>query len=163
MSSRTAALRVRRAEPGDREFVIQLAARLGQTRAAWRDYDEVVAGTQRQLAAAFDFTPVTAAIFIAVTPEDTPIGFAYVVTHADFFTGEAHGHLSEIAAIADGSGAGTALMTACEAWSSDHGYRYLSLNVNDANVDARNFYHRRSYVPEYRHLVKRLRPPEPTG
>jgi GNAT superfamily N-acetyltransferase len=84
------------------------------------------------------------------------VGFAYVVTHTDFFTGEPHGHVSEIAVVADGSGAGGVLIEAAEQWSRERGFRYLSLNVNDANEHARRFYERRAFLPEYRHLVKLL-------
>ncbi len=155
-SGETAELRVRPATPEDAPFVIALAARFGATRAAWREHEEVVIGTARQLAAAFDAASDGSALLIAVGPAGERVGFAYVVTHEDFFTGEPHGHISEIATAADGTGAGSALMRACEAWSRRRGFRYLSLNVNDANEPARRFYARRAFVPEYRHLVKLL-------
>jgi GNAT superfamily N-acetyltransferase len=151
-----AQLRVRPATPDDAPFVIALAARFGATRAAWRDHEEVVSGTARQLAAAFAAACDANPILIAVGAAGERVGFAYLVTHHDFFTGEAHGHISEIATVADGSGAGRALVEACEAWSRERGFRYLSLNVNDANEPARRFYARRAFVPEYRHLVKLL-------
>jgi len=154
---RLADVRVRTADANDTAFVIGLAGRFGETRAAWRSYDEVTTGTQRALAAAFASRPQTEAIFIAVNAAGDRLGFAYVVTHEDFFTTEKHGHLSEIATIADGSGAGPALMEACEAWARDRGFRYLSLNVNDTNERAHAFYLRRDYQPEYRHLAKILR------
>ncbi len=147
---------VRPAQASDRRFVVGLATRFGPTRAAWRALDEVVRGTQRQLAKAFDDPCAADVILIALDSSDVPLGFAYVVTHRDFFTGETHGHISEIATVADGSGAGRALMDASETWSRERGFRYLSLNVNDTNDAARQFYERRDYVPEYRHLVKLL-------
>jgi GNAT superfamily N-acetyltransferase len=148
--------RVRAAQSSDRNFVVGLATRFGPTRAAWREFDEVVRGTQRQLAKAFDDPGAADVILIAVDSSDEPLGFAFVVTQRDFFTGENHGHISEIATVADGSGAGRALMDASEAWTRERGFRYLSLNVNDTNEAARRFYERRDYVPEYRHLVKLL-------
>jgi len=151
-----AALGVRKATALDAPFVIGLAARFGPTRAAWRDFDEVVEGTQRQLAAAFAAARDTDAILVAVNAAGERCGFVYLVTHPDFFTGEMHGHISEIATVSDESGAGSVLMTAAEAWSRERGFRYLSLNVNDANEPARRFYEHRRYVPEYRHLVKLL-------
>jgi GNAT superfamily N-acetyltransferase len=148
--------RVRLATEEDIAFVLGLATRFGTTRAQWRTFDEVVRGTQRQLTAAFAAARDTEAILIAVRSAGERSGFAYVVTHHDFFTGEEHGHLSEIATIADNSGAGSALLSAAEAWSRDRGLRYLSLNVNDSNAHALAFYERRAYVPEYRHFVKLL-------
>src|SRR6185312_10622833 len=114
-------------------------------------------GTQRALGAAFDDVSDDEVMFIAHDAAGVRLGFAYVVTHHDFFTGEAHAHLSEIATVADGSGAAPALMDAAEAWARDRGYRYLSLNVNDTNERAHAFYLRRDYQPEYRHLAKLLR------
>lgn len=148
-------MRVARAD--DEPFVAGLAGRFGDTRAAWRTYDEVVRGTERALHAAFAERREDEEIFIAGTAGGERIGFSYVVTHHDFFTGEAHGHISEIATVRDGSGAGTALMEACEVWARERGYRYLSLNVNDTNSGAHALYERRDYQPEYRHLAKLLR------
>ncbi len=148
--------RIRPATPDDAPFVTALAARFGATRAAWREHDEVVSGTARQLVAAFEAACDANPILIAVGTAGERVGFAYLVTHHDFFTGEPHGHISEIATVADGSGAGSALVEACEAWSRARGFRYLSLNVNDANELARRFYARREFVAEYRHLVKLL-------
>jgi ribosomal protein S18 acetylase RimI-like enzyme len=150
------ALRVRPAAAGDADFVIELAERFGPARAAWRSAAEVVDGTRRQLRAAFDERRPGDAVFVATDAGGERLGFAYVVTHHDFFTGEAHGHVSEIATAADGRGAGSALMEAAEAWSRERGFRYLSLNVNDANDRARRFYEQRTYIAEYRHLVKLL-------
>jgi GNAT superfamily N-acetyltransferase len=148
---------VRRATDGDRAFVVGLAARFGDTRAAWRTHAEVTNGTVRELGAAFDRDANDTAFFIAYRDDDPePLGFAFVVTEADFFTREPHGHLSEIATTGDGSGAASALMAACEAWSRERGFRYLSLNVNDTNEHAHAIYRRRDYIPEYRHLVKLL-------
>ena len=138
-------------------FVIGLARRFGDTRAQWRRYDEVVSGTERALRKAFHEPNGADAVFIAESGTGERLGFAYVVTHHDFFTGEEHGHVSEIATVADGSGAGSALLAAAERWARGRGFRYLSLNVNDTNESAHAFYLRRDYQPEYRHLAKVLR------
>ena len=147
---------VRAAVPSDRAFVLDLAERFGPTRAAWRGYAEVVDGTRAVLAAALDARREGEAVLIAVRGADEAVGCVYLITQRDFFTGEPHGHISEIATSADGGGAGRSLMDAAESWSRERGFRYLSLNVNDANEKARRFYERRAYEPEYRHLVKLL-------
>jgi ribosomal protein S18 acetylase RimI-like enzyme len=149
--------RVRAATLLDEPFVLSLAERFGETRARWRGSAEVVEGTRRQLAAAFAAGPRDDhALLIAIGSGGDRVGFVFLVTHEDFFTGERHGHISEIATVADGRGAGGALVAASERWSRERGYRYLSLNVNDTNESARRFYERRAFVPEYRHIVKLL-------
>ncbi|GAC1426558.1 MAG: hypothetical protein NVSMB64_32870 [Candidatus Velthaea sp.] len=147
---------VRTAIDDDMMFVIGLARRFGETRATWRQLDEVVNGTERALRKAFHEPRDADVVFIAENRNGERLGFAYVVTHHDFFTGEEHGHVSEIATVTDGSGAGSVLMDAAEAWSRRRGFRYLSLNVNDTNDQAHQFYSRRDYRPEYRHLAKML-------
>lgn len=149
-------IRIRFADMSDEAFVLDLADRFGPTRAAWREHEEVVCGTRRHLTNALRSPCADDAVLIAIGADGVALGFAYVVTQTDFFTGEPHGHLSELAAVADGSGAGSGLLEACERWSRERGHRYLSLNVNDTNENARRFYERRAYVPEYRHLVKIL-------
>jgi len=150
-----APLIIRVATDDDMMFVIGLARRFGDTRAPWRARDEVVNGTERALRGAFHQPDDTALVYIAQRGEQR-LGFAYVVSHHDFFTGEEHGHISEIATVHDGSGAASALMDAAERWAKQRGFRYLSLNVNDVNESAHAFYTRRDYVPEYRHLAKLL-------
>lgn len=104
------AVRVRPAAADDVEFVIGLADRFGPARAVWRGYAEVVDGTRRQLRAAFDECREGDALLVATDGAGERLGFAHIVTQHDFFTGEARGHLSEIATRADGRGAGTALV-----------------------------------------------------
>ncbi len=140
----------------DRAFILELARRFGEARAAWRTNDEVVLGTKRQLGAALDAMREIDAMLVAVDERGDRLGFAFVVTHDDFFTGERHAHLSELAVASDGSGAGSALIAAAQVWSRERGYRYLSLNVNDANVRAQRFYESHAFIPEYRHLIKLL-------
>lgn len=150
----SSAVTVRPASSEDKRFVLSLAHRFAQTRAAWRAFEEVESGTVRALTLAFESPATDATLFIACDGGGERIGFAYAITEIDFFTSEPHGHLSEIATVADGSGAAAALMEAAERWSQARGHRYLSLNVNDENPAAHAIYTRRDYVPEYRHLVK---------
>ena len=151
------ALSIRTATDDDMMFVIGLARRFGETRATWRQLDEVVSGTERALRKAFHKPSDADVVFIAEDAAGTRHGFAYVVTHHDFFTGEEHGHISEIATVSDGTGAGSLLMDSAELWSRKRGFRYLSLNVNDVNDRAHQLYSSRDYQPEYRHLAKLLR------
>jgi ribosomal protein S18 acetylase RimI-like enzyme len=77
-------------------------------------------------------------------------------TEIDFFTGAPHAHISEIAVVRDGLGAGRALISAAEDWASARGSRYVSLHVTAKNARARTLYERLGYELEHSRLTKVL-------
>jgi GNAT superfamily N-acetyltransferase len=83
-------------------------------------------------------------------------GFVYAVAERDFFTGEPYLHVSEIATVRSGGGAGAALMGAAETRARERGYRFVTLNVVDENAAARRFYERHGYAIGHHHFVKRF-------
>jgi ribosomal protein S18 acetylase RimI-like enzyme len=147
---------IRPAKPDDEAFVLSLAARFAETRPEWRTADEVEAGTVRALSRVLRTPPADDALFVA-EENGEPVGFVYVYAEPDFFTGEAHAHISEIAVSSEGTGAGRALMAAAEAWARGRGHRYVSLHVNARNERATAFYDRLGYDLEWSRLNKRLR------
>jgi ribosomal protein S18 acetylase RimI-like enzyme len=152
-----ATIRVRPASPADAAFVLGLAPRFAETRAPWRTEDEVVTGTVSALGRALAAPRDDEAVFVAEDGGGAPLGFVYVTGATDFFTSEAVAHVSEIAVARDGTGAGTALMRAAEAWALARGARYVSLHVNARNGGARAFYETLGYDLEWQRLNKRLR------
>ena len=99
-----------------------------------------------------------ATVLVAEGHEAEPLGFVHLHSAIDFFTGERHGHVSDIVvtAEAEGGGVGQALMAAAEAWARSLGYRLLSLHVFEANARARAFYERLGYRPDIVKLIKAL-------
>jgi GNAT superfamily N-acetyltransferase len=99
-----------------------------------------------------------AAIFVAEESDGTPLGFIHVHTARDFFTGEEHGHVSDVVTASgeEGRGIGRALMAAGEEWSRGRGHRLLTLNVFAANSRARALYERIGYEPDTTKMVKVL-------
>jgi ribosomal protein S18 acetylase RimI-like enzyme len=147
---------VREGDDADRDFVLDLAVRFAETRPHWRSEEEIRRGTERALERAFDAPRGDEVIFIAVDATGERAGFVYLVTHIDFFTGEEHAHVSEIAVMHDGRGAGRALMKRAEEWSRERGSRYVSLHVNANNGRGRSFYVELGYDEEYTRMVKLL-------
>jgi GNAT superfamily N-acetyltransferase len=99
-----------------------------------------------------------AVVFVAVSVAGEPLGFIHLHGASDFFTGEPHGHVSDIvvASAAEGRGVGQALMAAAEDWARQLGYRLLSLHVFAGNTRARSFYERLGYGPDIVKLIKPL-------
>ena len=147
---------VRPASPDDEAFVLSLAARFAETRPEWRTASEVEAGTARALSHVLRTPSADDGVFVA-EQNGEPVGFVYVYAEPDFFTGEAHAHISEIAVAADGTGAGQALIAKAEAWARGRGHRYVSLHVNARNDRAKAFYEQLGYDLEWSRLNKRLR------
>ncbi|MHB8462608.1 MAG: GNAT family N-acetyltransferase [Vulcanimicrobiaceae bacterium] len=141
-------LTVRAARGDDRAFVHSLIERFLGTTPHWRTDDELISATEREFARAFDVKAETEVMLICEDARGERLGFAWVVSDVDFFTGESHAHVSEIAVTQDGTGAGRALMEAAEKWAIDHGDRYISLNVQARNVAAHGFYLHLGYSVE---------------
>jgi len=148
-------VRIRRAEAADAGAISALATRFADVRPWWRSHAEVVAGTERTLRAAVLDARDDRAVFVALDGE-TFAGFVFVDTEIDFFTGEPHAHISEIAVVRDGLGAGRALMAAAEGWAAERGSRYVSLHVTAKNARAQALYERLGYELEHRRLTKLL-------
>jgi len=148
---------IRAASSGDAEFVRSLATRFGESQLpAWRTRDEVVEGTARQLHdAVASADGLRSAVFVAEDGGEL-LGFAWVLMNTDFYTGEPVGKISEIATVRSGTGAGEALMRACEEFARDRGARLMTLNVLEENRKARGFYFAMGYAPEYSMFAKEL-------
>ena len=159
MSRSGAAVRVRPAVAGDRAFVRDAAERLASFGPPpWRTAAEVVGGEVRTLEAFFEAPPPGAAVLVAESEGEGPLGFAYLERVRDYFTLEHHGHLGMLVVgpRAEGRGIGSLLMRAAEAWARDAGYRLLTLNVFAGNERARSMYERLGYRTETLRCVKLL-------
>lgn len=155
----TSPITIRRATPEDRKWILDLAPRLhdfGPPPYRPRDVMDraVVASIDGALTGA---TP-GADVLVAEGADGAPLGFVHLHGARDFFTGEEHGHVSDIVVKADaeGRGVGQALMAAAEAWARGRGYRLLSLHVFDGNARARTFYAGLGYQPDISKLIKPL-------
>jgi ribosomal protein S18 acetylase RimI-like enzyme len=139
---------VRPATAFDRGFVLDTARRLADFELPrWRRPETIVDTEVAGLATAFDTLGQTGAVLVAETPAGEPVGFVYLEELTDYFTGQAHGHVSMLATVkgAEGRGAGTALLAAAEDWARRERLPYLTLNVFGTNARARALYERVGY------------------
>jgi len=150
-------IRLRDARPDDADFVVGLVPRFVEHGAAdGHTAETVIEGTSRVLREALRALPAGDLFLIAEDQGAERVGFVYAVTEHDFFTGEAYLHVSEIATLRSGRGAGAALMAGAEAWATERGYRIVTLNVVEENEPAQRFYERRGYTLGHRHYVRRF-------
>jgi ribosomal protein S18 acetylase RimI-like enzyme len=150
-------IRVRDARADDEAFVAGLAPRFVEHGAAdGHTPAEVIAGTVRVLGDALREPRAGDVFLVAEDEAGERAGFVYAVLEYDFFTDEPYLHVSEIAVARSGGGAGAALMDAAEARARERGYRFVTLNVVDANAAATRFYGRRGYGIGHHHYVMRI-------
>jgi GNAT superfamily N-acetyltransferase len=159
-------VRVRPYEPSDRDFVVGLAPRLTIGIPIWRDERLMLATVQRWISHSISRRGETAEVFVAVDEEGRRMGFASVADETHF-TGEVQAYIGELVVhpAAEGTGVGTALVSACEQWARRRGHRILSLSTGSANSRALALYRHLGFADEDVKLVKRLEraaPPEPS-
>jgi GNAT superfamily N-acetyltransferase len=158
----TAELRIRPASLEDAAWLIPLSSRLHDFGPPpWRPRDQMDRAVAAAIESALERDGPDAAVFVAEKPSDgSPQGFVHVHSAKDYFTGEAHGHVSDlvVSSHAEGRGVGRALMAAAERWSLAQGHRLLTLNVFGENHRARSLYERLGYLVDTTKMVKTLRP-----
>jgi len=155
-------LRVRPARPEDLPTVLALAGRLAEfSIPPWRTGAQVIEAERRALMRAFEATAPDAPVFVAEDARGALLGFVYLETVVDYFTGRSHAHVSilAVAAAAEGQGVGRALLDTADRWARERGYPFVSLNVFAQNDRARAVYERLGYGAETIRYVKPLPPP----
>jgi len=153
-------IRILPATAADAAWIAPLAPRLHDFGPPpWRSRAVMDQAVARVVERALTSAAADAVVLAAVDAAGRGLGFVHVHTASDFFTGEAHGHVSDlvVASEAEGRGVGRALMAAAEQWARDQGYRLLSLNVFEENHRARELYAHLGYQPDTTKLVKLLR------
>ena len=154
------AVRVRPATVADRAWILALAPRLHDFGPPpYRERGVMDGAVVASIGDALGGTRPDTAVLVAEDAAGVRLGFIHLHGARDFFTGEAHGHVSDIvvAPEAEGRGVGQALMAAAEDWARALGFRLLSLHVFDGNGRARAFYARLGYRPDIVKLIKTLR------
>lgn len=148
-------IRVRRYEPVDRPFVLDLVPRLAEGVAPWRDVAKMAGAMGRFVEEDVAAIGERGAVFVAQGADGWPLGFV-TVGHNVNFTGEEQAYVGELAVSAEveGHGVGRALMGAAEAWAAAKGYRLVVLETGAANARARAFYAALGYRAESVKLVK---------
>ncbi len=142
----------------DRETISALVTRFSEFDLPnWRSADEIDRTNRLSLQKALEEPEPGAAILVAEDETQGPVGFIHLQTQVDYFSGEKHGYVADVAVSrsVEGTGIGRMLLEAAEAWARSNGYRLLTLYVFSANARARRIYERYGFRPE---LVKYVKP-----
>lgn len=150
-------LKVRTYVPADRDFVFSLAPRLAIGIQPWRDLQLWLRTVEDWLNESIHQHNQKTMVLIAEDEQGERIGFA-TVSHSTHFTGQRQAYIGELATkeTAEGRGAGTALVEACEQWARGQGYTLLTLTTGAANARALGFYHHLGFHDEDVTLTKLL-------
>ena len=152
-------VKIRPARAADAAWIVPLAPRLHDFGPPpWRSREVMDQAVARVLERALSSAGTDAIVLAAEDDAGRGLGFVHVHTAGDFFTGETHGHVSDlvVASGVEGRGVGRALMAAAEGWARERGYRLLTLNVFGDNRRALELYTRLGYQPDTTKLVKVL-------
>jgi ribosomal protein S18 acetylase RimI-like enzyme len=147
---------IRAATRDDLEFLLSLVPRLSEFGLPpSRDAKALGAFTKDVVQKTLAEDAVKSLILVA-EQDGKALGFIQLEEEKEFFTGEAHGYIANLAIAkeAEGKGVGKALMQVAEAWSKERGYRYLSLYVFGTNHHARRFYETLGYDEDSLELTK---------
>jgi GNAT superfamily N-acetyltransferase len=158
----TPGVRIRAARSEDAAWLLPMSSRLHDFGPPpFRPRERMDRAVAADIAGSLGSPDSQVAVFVAEDEASgRPLGFAHIKTFADYFTAEAHGHVSDlvVAGGAEGRGVGSALMEAAADWSRTRGHRLLTLNVFDENHRARRLYDRLGYLPDTLRMVKVLKP-----
>ncbi len=152
-------MELRSADDGDVAGLEAMASRLHDFGPPpWRPREQMDQAVRASLVDAVQ-SPGEGQVVLIAEEAGMRAGYVHLHPDVDFFTGETHGHVSDlvVAPGAEGRGIGRALMEAAEAWARARGYRLLTLNVFGDNVRARALYDRLGYRPDTTKMVKELR------
>jgi GNAT superfamily N-acetyltransferase len=142
-------MHIRSAQESDRDLLLELAERLQEGVAPWRDPDDVrraVVGWVRESLA--DLSDPDSAAFVAERSGQA-VGFV-CVSERTHFTGEVDTYIGElvVAKMAQGEGVGRALVRAAEDWGRARGRKRVVVDTGAANAPARQFYAALGYEEE---------------
>jgi ribosomal protein S18 acetylase RimI-like enzyme len=144
-------LLLRAATAADEPLLLSLAARLADFPVpAWRTREQIARADHQILQAAIREGTPDRLLLIAERPAGTPLGYVFVTSKSDYFTGRGHAHI-EILVVrpeAEGQGIGRALLAASEAWARSRGLESITLNVFAQNERALELYRRQGYATE---------------
>ena len=92
------AIHIRTFIPTDSEFVLSLVSRFSEFPLPdWRSINEIDSANHALLLKSIQTPEPDSIIFIAEDENVSPVGFIHLQTQTDYFNGEKHGYISDLA------------------------------------------------------------------
>ena len=146
---------IRPFQPADRDAVMDLAPRLTEWVAAWRDPAAVLAAVRGWVSGSADKAGGADRAFFVAVAAGQIVGLVSVWEQAHFI-GQLDAYVGELVVAPDwaGRGMGRQLMRAAETWAADRGLSFISLDTGAANTPARTLYTSLGFTLESVRLTK---------
>ncbi|HLO18609.1 MAG TPA: GNAT family N-acetyltransferase [Anaerolineales bacterium] len=158
---KSAIVRVRTFKASDTEFVSSLTTRFSEFELPrWRITNEIDNKNRIALQKTMEEPEPESAIFIAEDGVDGLAGFIHLQTQTDYFSGDKHGYISDLAVDKrfEGRGVGRILLDAAQDWARAKGYHLLTLYVFAGNTRARRVYEKYGFSQEVVKYAKVIEP-----
>jgi len=148
---------IRPATSADGAAVLDLAPRLTEGVAPWRDRARALAAARSWLTGSLtDAAAGTGIVLVATVPPAADVVGVLSIRPTRHFTGEQDGYIGELAVAehAARQGIGRALIDAAESWARDAGLTNLTLHTGTYNTSARAFYAALGFAEEEVRLTR---------
>lgn len=145
----------------DSKFILSLVPRFSAFELPeWRQMDEIDNTNRLALIKAMEQPEPGSAIFVAEDETAGPVGFVYLQTQTDYFSGKKQGYISDIAVdnSFEGRGIGHLLLEVAEKWGREQGYALLTLYVFSGNTRARQVYEKNGFDQDIIRYSKVINP-----
>lgn len=151
--------RVRDYEPADRDFILNLARRLGGDIASWRDRDAVDAAIRRSVIGVLDGEPRGDGATFVLDDDGSILGFVTIRLH-QHFSGAMQASIEDLVVdeAVEGQGFAAVLIGAAESWARSAGAHAIVVETGASNERALRAYRRVGFLDEDTRLGKPLRP-----
>jgi ribosomal protein S18 acetylase RimI-like enzyme len=153
----TVSISIRPATTADGAAVLDLAPRLTEGVAPWRDRAQALAAARSWLTGSLtDAAAGTGIVFVAIAPPAPGVLGVLSIRPARHFTGEHDGYIGELAVAGHAArqGIGRALIDAADSWARDAGLTNLTLHTGAYNSSARAFYAALGFAEEEVRLTR---------
>lgn len=154
-------IHIRTFKPTDGDFILSLVSRFSEFELPnWRSGQEIDNANLALLQKSMQQPEPDSVIFVAEDENGIQAGFIHLQTQTDYFNGEKHAYISDLAVDKsfEGNGIGSLLLDKAEEWVLQKNYRFLTLYVFAGNKHARHLYEKRGFDQEVIKYVKVVKP-----